>query len=299
MGQDIQNIDQLIAEIKLLFNSRRNVVIVFGCFLVSVAIAWWGILPQWQNSQTNRDDLSNLENEVNTLEKKQSDLNQTLSQVTENDIGLVNNLLSSSKPFLEILYALAEARSAYPVTFSQLNFSPGEVATSSATTSRRKSATQQEYLTLNLAVSGRHETLMSFLNRIETMQPLSTITNLDLSKRDDSFSSAKLELKTYYYTQAVNPSISAAVPTISAKDKDTLKILRNYTLLDVDQLNQNRVEGGEKDNLFGYEQINITDYIGVSDGSAGASDGSNTGDNAGAETNSVPETPAETESATI
>lgn len=263
MGQDIQNIDQLIAEIKLLFNSRRNVVILFGCVLASAAIGWWGILPQWQDSQAHRDDLVILEDEVNTLKKKQSDLNTTLSQVTEGDIGLINNVLSSSKPFLEILYALAEARSAYPVTFSQLNFSPGEVATSSATSSRKKNVAKQEYLTLNLNITGRHDTLMLFLDRIENMQPLSTITALDLNKRDDGFSSAKLEIRTYYYTQAVNPSIAAAVPTISSTDKATLEILRNYVLLNADQLNQDRVQGGEKDNLFGYEQIDITDYTGT------------------------------------
>ena len=254
-NDSIQTFDQLAAKIKLFLRTRQSLVIMIVGILVALGLAWFGILPQWQTTQEKRDNLLAAQADLEVLETKKTTLTTALAQVSDSDVELIDNLLPSYKPILEIIYALGQARSDYPVTFTRLSFSPGEIATDSATTTRRNN--REEKLTMDLDITGRHNILLDFLQRIETMTPLSSIATLDLSKRDDGFSSAKIQLSIFYDTKKVAVTTTSKVPVLSPANKDTLSFLRDFSILDAEQLNYQGMIEGDREDIFGFDPINI------------------------------------------
>lgn len=260
--------------LKSLLTNRRYLVISVFSGIIGLMIVFMGIIPQInQNFDMNRE-IKTEQEKLKSLIQKVSDLENVSAQEAFSSVGLVNQILPSKKPLLELLAALNASAAKDGVVFTNLSLSPGEIASESAqfldrakTTSKRKKKTapvsKEGYSSLDveLEVSGIFSDIQEFLLNIEKVAPLINIKSLSLNIKSENIIrptdqvEAELVVSVYYFTQTVSAALESSLPDIGRREQEIISEVNGYFYPSVNV--QEQIVGGGLEDLFGLSSEEI------------------------------------------
>lgn len=244
---------------KLFWNTRKELVLAILFFIIGAMIIFVGIFNQIAPIKADLNKLKERNQELAKFSEKAQQLKQMAADPNINQSSDIDKVLPSHKPLLEILNNLNSVADTSEVVIKNFSLNPGEIATD--TTKVKKSSNEQryDYLDLDFGVSGPLWKIQEFLNLIEQVTPISTITSISISRNIDEDKNAQaqatLVLRTFYFTQPIKTTIISPLPAIAAADR---KILNNINELIPNELEkQAEVIKGNRGNLFGIQNKSI------------------------------------------
>lgn len=260
---------------RYLFQTRRFLVLAVVAGAVAALLVIFGIWPQVSAALEINSQLQDQNRTVAALEAKAQQLETVTNPELLENIEIVNALLPSKKPLLELLNSLNVVAGQTGVTYTGLELSPGSIASDSASlgdtgASRRPSvatgnSSDADTLEVKLRVQGTLEQLNQFFNLIERTSPISTITALSLTPQgraaifsDDDGEvlpnsyEAEVTINTAYFTRAVAAAVDAALPTLTADQQQFLDEIAQFTVETLPE--QQGIVGGGINDLFGVSQ---------------------------------------------
>jgi Tfp pilus assembly protein PilO len=267
MKLNIEHINQ-----RYLLNTRRFATLAACLVLTSGLLILFVIVPQIQSVIQLVDDLQEANKDVASLRQKVDqlgDLHQSDLIVSQDAI---NSVLPSRKPLLELLTSYSQIAQETGVQFSDVSLSPGRIATQAATAApsadsgqsgaRRAAPTRRrtadyDQLDLNMKVSGTLSNINQFLQRVEQIAPVTTVTNMSLTEKlvrseeaqPADFFEADLTTTSYFFTQPVSATVRAPLPTVTAEQQAVISQINTFFIPQVDE--QTVITGGGLQDLFG------------------------------------------------
>lgn len=265
------NIEKI--NVRYLLTTRRPLLMTGILGVVSLVLLLAVGLPQIQQNFTLWNSWQKEKAARDQLRKKVAQLQQVSTDITADQAALVNTVMPSRKPLLELLSGLNQVALLTNVTFQTVELSPGSIATAAAetapTTKRtgntRKANQEYETLEVDLTVTGRLGDINRFFQQVEQVAPATTITALSLQKQAgrasltvatteqiapaDEVYEADMTVETYYFTKSISATLDSPLPTIGAAEQALLEQMRTYTKGSVQT--QDRIEGGGLQDLFG------------------------------------------------
>lgn len=265
------NIEKI--NVRYLLTTRRPLLMTGILGVVSLVLLLAVGLPQIQQNFTLWNSWQKEKAARDQLRKKVAQLQQVSTDITADQATLVNTVMPSRKPLLELLSGLNQVALLTNVTFQTVELSPGSIATAAAetapTTKRtgntRKANQEYETLEVDLTVTGRLGDINRFFQQVEQVAPATTITALSLQKQAgrasltvatteqiapaDEVYEADMTVETYYFTKSISATLDSPLPTIGAAEQALLEQMRTYTKGSVQT--QDRIEGGGLQDLFG------------------------------------------------
>jgi hypothetical protein len=254
---------------RLILETRRFLLLAIGCGVLAVGILIFGVIPQVQAALELNDQRQAENKRLQLLAKKAEDLKSVIPTLLTK-ATVVNQVLPSKKPLLELMGSLSSASREANVTVTQLDLSPGSISTESAAAAKpvAKSSTKSKgrgpsnvgNLNVDIVVEGELGNLEQFFTTMENRAPLSTITSISLSRKSaaseditetDPFE-AEVTISTAYFTQSVTSAVESALPSLNEKQELLLKDLEDFILPPESQ--QKEIEGGGLNDLFGITQ---------------------------------------------
>ncbi len=231
--------------IKLLLNSRKNLLLSIVIAWVCVAMVFFAIKPQIETIfvANKKLDLEKKQFQKVTLkinELKQIEISDQFKQKEK-----VDEVLPSHKPILELLYNLHQTVQSSQVAVISLLINPGSIASGSgeldlvanqrnqeATTTKKR---RYDKLEMELVVKGESDQVDQFLETIERIAPFTSVVELNIkeSKKNVSgeqvaLSEAEILLNTYFYTQVISTSIEATLPTVGEKELRAFNTIQQF-----------------------------------------------------------------------
>ena len=230
---------------RLFILNRRYLLYAVGAFLLSLVLIFQAIMPLAQGILETNAALSQQNKMVEQLTQKAARLRELESDNNFENQQLVNSVLPSKKPVLELLTGLNVAAGKSGVSFTDLAVSPGQIATSSTETNaiaqlkKRSSRSSEQYdsLSVQLTAEGTFDQVQIFLKEVENLAPFTTVTDLNLSIRrrrvgivqSDDFVSAEMMLASHYYTQSLKSALASQLPEITAEHEQVLTQITTFT----------------------------------------------------------------------
>ncbi len=264
-------------DLQTLFNTRKYlffagtmVVISVTILLVGVAAQASGFLDLITASNQEQPVLQSLKNKVQGL--KQVNYLTEFSQNSQVDLAL-----PSGKPLLQLISGVNAVAQQAGVTLSDIQTTPGKLATKSATTSvgivtpgitdTTSNIPGVNVLTVGMIAHGNLDQINTFLDGIEKITPITQASKLRLTlapvipvlpgsvlatnsafPKADRYD-AELALSTYYFAQSISLTTDSPLPPIGAKEEAFLKKLSVFQFPSYQQ--QQQVQGGGSTDLFG------------------------------------------------
>ncbi len=274
---------------RYLFNTRKFATSAAAMAVVALLLLGLVSYPQAQQSLGLYQDWQDQGDEISLLERKIGELEQLPQTPLLQQADVVNQVLPSQKPLLELLSGLNLVAGEAKVRISDFALSPGKIASESATAvgqgsaagqgaakggakksdadrsstaSRTRSAGSKssayDSIKLELTVTGGLREVTFFLTRVERIAPLTTVSKMALSKEGGALSAqftepqfaAKLSVTTYFFTQPVVAAIEAPLPKLSPQQNAALEEITDY-VLPVAPAQGRVIEGGGLEDLFG------------------------------------------------
>lgn len=244
---------------RLFWNTRKELVLAVLFFIMSIMIALLGIVAQISPIQTDMQKLKSKEDELAKFFDKAQQLKQLSVDPQFNKSSDIDKVLPSHKPLLEILSNLNDVANNTEVVIKNFSLNPGEIATDTTKVKKSTSEQKYDYLDLDFSVSGPLWKIQNFLNLIEQVTPISTITSISINRNIDQDKNAQaqadLVLRSFYFTQPIKTTITSPLPVIATNDR---KILNNINELIPNNLTQQEaVITGDRGNLFGIQDLSI------------------------------------------
>jgi hypothetical protein len=214
---------------------------------------------------TNRK-LAAEEQKVTQLNRKVQELEQLKFSPEFAQAETINSVLPSHKPLLELLNNLNTVASQTRVSITEFEISPGEIASDSTQVAEKaavKRATPDyNQLDLKLTILGELNQVRSFMDLIERVSPLTTITSLSVDRRVENgqlsnITRADLELSTYYYTKPIESTLSSALPEISERERAVFREILEFTPPELEE--QQTIISGDNADLFGINGLTVSD----------------------------------------
>ncbi len=246
---------------KLFWNTRKEFVLAGLFFLLSLMIIFLGIIQQISPIRTDMSKLKEKETELVKFYEKAEQLKQLSIDPNFNKSSDIDKVLPSHKPLLEVLSNLNSVANSTEVIIKNFSLNPGEIATD--TTKVKKSTNNQkyDYLDLDFSVSGQLSKIQDFLNLIEQVTPISTITSISINRNIDNDKNAQaqanLVLRTFYFTQPIKTTITSPLPEIASADRKILNSINELIPNDLEK--QDTVITGDRGNLFGIQDKTIAE----------------------------------------
>lgn len=246
--------------ITYLLSARRFMLLSVAAGVVTVGLIVFAILPQAQAVFGLLQQRQEESDRLVALQEKLAQLQLVSEPGIMSQIELVDLLLPSKKPLIELMNSLGAISERSQVTLEGITLSPGSLSTSSAELSQNLGPTAD--LSVEMNAKGTLAQLNTFFADVERTTPLITITELGLSSSnvdeaqvpEDVFSqqyTAKLTLDAAYFTRSVTSAVESSLPEVTAKQQQILQELASFTILPTPP--QSDVVGGGLDDLFGIE----------------------------------------------
>jgi hypothetical protein len=263
MKIDLNNINW-----QTLINQRKELMIAVGLVISGLLISFLATYPQVEQLLKINNNISSEQETLNHLQQKTQALEIAKTMPEFLQKKEVDEILPSTKPFLELLTNLNKVASNTSIIISDLRLSSVEIATQSAKKTSDKDAkkpkTKQpgsiagvDSISLDLTVEGEVKQVESFLKLIERVSPITTVTAIELKRKFNSSSNAiteaNLTLKSFYFTKIIKSTLEDELLSISAKEKETLKAIISFQPANLPD--QTTIQGGGKLNLFEVEKI--------------------------------------------
>lgn len=265
MFPDLANLN-----LQLLLTTRKNLIAAVALVLTTLVLFFLG-LGQVSNALGARQTLATEQAKIRQLNTKAQELEQLKFSPEFSQAEEINRVLPSHKPLLELLNNLNAVAGESGVSITEFEVSPGEIASDStqrsdAETSSRRRNTDYDQLDLELTIVGQLGQVKNFMELIERVSPLTTITSLtidrtiqnqqqELSERDAT--RADLALSTYYYTKSISSTLSSPLPEISSAERSVFQAILDFTPPQLEE--QNTIITGNNRDLFGIGGLNVVD----------------------------------------
>jgi hypothetical protein len=259
---------------RLFVRNRQFLLYSIGISLLSIIIVWQAAIPLVNSMLAVNSELSKQRIMVAQLGQKAARLRELQSQDIVVSQDLVNAVLPSKKPVLELLTGLNLVAGRAGVSFRDFTVSPGQIASTSAETSAQaqtrrttKDSGPYDALLVELTAEGSFDQIQTFLGEVELLAPFTTVTDLSLNIRRsrsgivdaDDFVSAEMMLSTNYYTQSLKAALTSPLPVITTKHEDVLSQLESFTFPSSQQ-QQQVVDQGVFD-LFGISTDQLLEEV--------------------------------------
>ncbi|HEX9817565.1 MAG TPA: hypothetical protein VGA89_01565 [Patescibacteria group bacterium] len=250
---------------QLLVNTRKDLVmaVAFGIVAGLLAILTY---TQVTNAVDVNRNLQTENNRINQLNQKAKELEQIKFSPEFTQAEQINRVLPSHKPLLELLNNLNNVAGETKVTITEFEINPGEIATDSTqpetAASQKRANADYNQLDLDLTIVGPLAQIRRFMELIERVTPLTTITSLTVDRKVSNIlapdaTRADLSLSTYYYTKPITSTLSSALPEISAAERAVFQDILLFTPSEIEQ--QTTIVGGSNNDLFGIQGLTVTD----------------------------------------
>ncbi|HYD34546.1 MAG TPA: hypothetical protein VD999_00605 [Vitreimonas sp.] len=254
--------------LRYLTTTRRFLLFAVGLAGISVLLFLMVIIPQVQSSLAVWNVMSKEQNMVDQLNKKVTELQQISFSPSYAKADKVNAILPSKKPLLELLTNLNGVIQDSGVVVTNIELSPGSIASESSGTSsapsavarnRKKTSTvAREYdeLDVLLTTEGSLAEINVFLESVEKITPASTVTSLSLSKplrpgksAAESVYEAELLITSFYFTKSVSAALEAPLPPLGAAEEKVLQEVDTFVFSEIQA--PTVIQGGGLEDLFG------------------------------------------------
>ncbi len=252
--------------LSLLMSTRKSLVraIAFGFTSIVLLILMYF---QITGISETRKKMETTQKKIDQLDKKTAELQALKFTPEYAQAQKMSDVLPSHKPLLELLNNLNSVASETNVSITDFKINPGEIITEAdteaKTTPKKKSTAEYDQLTLELSITGRLDQVKEFMNLIERVSPITTITNLTIDRKavnindNQQLTRADLTLNTYYYTKSVSATLSSALPNITQEEKDIFQDILDFTPPEIE--NQKEIIGGNNTDLFGIDGLDVVD----------------------------------------
>lgn len=252
--------------LSLLMSTRKSLVraVAFGFTSVVLLILMYF---QITGISETRKKMETTQKKIDQLDKKTAELQALKFTPEYAQAQKMSDVLPSHKPLLELLNNLNSVASETNVSITDFKINPGEIITEAdteaKTTTKKKSLTEYDQLTLELSITGRLDQVKEFMNLIERVSPITTITNLTIDRKavnindNQQLTRADLTLNTYYYTKSVSATLSSALPNITQEEKDIFQDILDFTPPEIES--QKEIIGGNNTDLFGIDGLDVVD----------------------------------------
>ncbi len=259
---------------KLFLSTRKYFVAALCLFWASGAILFMVTKNQIKTIISTRELISKNQAQLSKLTQKKSDLDQVKISQQFQHKEKVDQVLPSHKPLLELLNGLSQSAKSAEINITEFEISPGKIASESAALNKTK-VTKAEYqaLELQLGIEGNLASLEKFLNLVERITPLTTITDFSINRHHErsynpqqeklngqtkEFIKAKADmiLNSYYYTKSIETTLSSQLPSIGKKEIEAFNTIQEFIPANFSQPSE--IQGGEVEDLFnidGFEQL--------------------------------------------
>ncbi|KUK79026.1 MAG: hypothetical protein XD95_0654 [Microgenomates bacterium 39_7] len=233
---------------KLLINTRKQLILAIIMIWGVVGLIFFAIKPQVETIFSTNQKLDQEKDQYQRITRKLEELKQIEVSDQFQQKEQVDHVLPSYKPVLELLFNLNQAVQLSGVNATNLQISPGEIATPSAElellesgTSRKSDAPstskQRRYsnLALNLTVQGDSDAVDEFLELAERITPFTSIIELSIrgarggdEEKSTSSTEAEMTLHSYYYTQVITTDIDDSLPTVSDEELRAFNTIQQF-----------------------------------------------------------------------
>lgn len=255
---------------RYLFHTRRYATLAGAIVAVAVLLLLVVVIPQVQSIFTNATKLQQANKTAAELNQKVDQLRNLPQSVLLQASDEINSVLPSKKPLLELLTSYSEIAREAGVQFSDVSISPGRIATESASTTpaatsgraqrvapTRRASTDYDQLDLSMKVSGDLDSINLFLQRIEQIAPITTVTSMSLTERllrsqdqsQESVFEAELVTTSYFFTQPVASTIRGNLPAITTGQQEIIQQIQTFFIPEINE--QTIITGGGLQDLFG------------------------------------------------
>ena len=257
--------------VRLFSRRRRFFLIGIGAVLLSVCMAVFAILPLVQANIAQFQKVAQERTRLQSLQRKVIGLDELGYLQESANLKNVEAALPSEKPLLQLLASTNAVASEAGVAISDIDTSPGRLATQSGVASGsattiaapvvqrpQRLASGVDILVIELKVKGTLAQIRTFLRLVEQQTPLTDVTEIQLSNveaagaaenaQTDSFE-ARVTLTTYYFTQAITVSVEKELPEIGQAEQTFLESLANFRYVEFQKAPQ--IQGGGLQDLFG------------------------------------------------
>jgi len=246
---------------KLIWNTRQELVLAVLLFLFAFMILVSFVLAQIKPLKETFTELEKTQAEWDKFQTKANELERIAIDSELQKMGEIEEVLPSHKPLLELLSNLNSVALQSQVVINNFSLAPGEIATDSTKIAKTSQGQKYDQLELQFAVSGTLVSVQNFMDLIEQVTPISTITSIGLSRQinDDSLAetTANLTLKTFYFTQPITTTITEPLPVVSAENTRILEEIKK--LIPNNLPTQGEVIKSNRGNLFGLKEISVAE----------------------------------------
>ena len=249
----------------VLMGTRKNLVMavafgVTGIILLSLAYS------QLTTALASDTKLASEQQKIDQLNKKAQELEQLKFSPEFAQADVINKVLPSHKPLLELLNNLNSVAGETSVSITEFEINPGEIATDSTQIAQQAAAKKQQTdydrLDLKLTIIGELDQIRRFMDLIERVSPLTTITNLTVDRKVEggqltNTTRADLALSTYFYTKSIASTLSSPLPEISAREREIFQAILSFTPAELES--QTEIISGDNEDLFGINGLDVSD----------------------------------------
>lgn len=244
---------------RLVWNTRKELVLAILCFVFAFVILAMVILPQIEPIKDVFADLEKTNQELNKFQTKADELASITVDSEFDKMTEIDNVLPSYKPLLELLNNLNSVAVQSQTIIENFSLSPGEIATDSTLVARTRRQQFYDELPVEFSVSGTLSAVQNFITLIEQVTPISTITNISLNQEvgEDNLvaTKANLKLKTFYFTQPITVTLTEPLPPI--EDGDLIVLEEIKKLIPSNLSTQQEVIKSDRGNLFNLQGMSI------------------------------------------
>jgi hypothetical protein len=244
---------------RLFWNTRKELVLAGLFFIISAMMLLIGIIQQITPIQKDLATLKERELELAKFYEKAEQLKQLAIDPNFNKSSDIDQVLPSHKPLLEILNNLNSVANNTEVVIKNFSLNPGEIATDSTKVKKSTSTQKYDQLDLDFSVSGPLWKIQNFLNLIEQVTPISTITSISINRNidddKDALAQADLVLRSFYFTQPIKTTITSPLPDITNAERTIINNINELIPSNLEK--QEEVITGDRGNLFGLQEQSV------------------------------------------
>lgn len=200
---------------------------IVGVIFLGVVV---GVIPQLKDIFIIRTAIADLTKTLEVLDQKYQALTSMSDSELNSMVSMVESALPSDKPIFQALEVVQSQAFEYGLAVDSFDFSPGSVATESATakTKNTKQTSGVSSLDLEVTLMGSFENLLQFVKALENSGPLAEVQGFSVSSAAAFENNVKttILLKIFYMP---SPQVIGGVTT-------PLKLMSQTQIAAIEQL---------------------------------------------------------------
>lgn len=218
-----------VKQIKLSFSWKdyTTPLLIGGIIVIGVLV---GLIPQIKDIVTIRASIDELSKTLDSLDAKYQALTSMSDAELNSMVSMVESALPSDKPIFQALEVVQSQAFEYGLVVDSFDFSPGSVASESASVKQKstKQASGISFLDLEVTLMGTFENLLQFVKALENSGPLTEVQGFSVSSAATFENDVKttIMLKIFYMP---SPQVIGGVTT-------PLKLMSQTQIAAIEQL---------------------------------------------------------------